>query len=408
MPTYRYRALAATGNLLSGSLEAPDRLAAVQRLQTLGHYPIAAEEVSEGAAGSLWAWLNRDLMRRHVTRRDLRLFAQQLATLLNAGLSLERSLEILLGLADADALRTLIGALLHDIRDGVAFSDAVARRAADFPPFFVSMVRAGEAGGALETVLQRIADLLERAHELRESIKSALVYPALLMVLSMASIAILLTVVLPQFKPLFDNAGKALPLSTRLIMALGDDVARYWWVAAAAIAAAALLARAQLRKPEIRRRWHGALIRLPLLGRLIAEVETARFSRTLATLLDNGVALLAAMQVAGQTITNLVIAQAVARVSTAVREGKGLAEPLAQSGAFPRLAVHMIRVGEETGELPAMLAKIAEIYEQEVKRTVERLMALLVPALTVSMGLIVAGIIVSMLTAILSVYDLAV
>lgn len=400
MPVYRYRAVAASGAMLVGDIEAADAASAIARLQSLGHYPIAA---AEAASPLRHAWLRRDILAGRFRPRDLRLFTQQLATLLHAGVPLERALEILAGIAQRAPVRRLLDGMLADIRGGTSFADAAAQRGNVFPPVFQGMVRAGEAGGALDAVLARLAEFLESSHATRESIKSALVYPVLLLVLSAASVAVMLTMVLPQFRALFEDSGKPLPL----VLAIGSGIAQYGLLAPAVLAAIILLVRARLRRPESRRSWHRQVLRLPLMGALVAKIELARFSRTLGTLLGNGVVLLTALGISAKTVGNLAIAAAIDEVAKHVREGRGLAEPLAATGVLPRLAVDLIRVGEESDGLKDMLLKIAQIYDEEVKRTIERLMALLVPALTITIGVMVAAIITSILTGILSVYDLA-
>jgi general secretion pathway protein F len=405
VPTFRYRAVTVAGETVSGDLEASDQAAAVARVQAMGHYPVAAEEAS---AVSLAGLLTRDLLGDRVRPGELRLVTRELATLLRASLSLERSLEVLSGGTASRGSRKLMASVLEHIREGDSFADALQRHEGVFPPVYVGMVRAGEAGGALEAAVSRLADFLDRAHRMRETVKSALVYPVLLIVLSVVSVAILLGVVLPQFRPLFEGAGKTLPTGARALLAIGDGVAAYWWLGLGAAIGFGVLARHLLRRPAARLAWHKQVLRLPMLGPLAAKIELARFSRTLGTLLGNGVTLMTAMSVSVRTVSNMVVAHAIDAVAGEARAGKGLADPLARSGVFPDLAVHLIRVGEESDQLKDMLIKVAEIYEEEVGRTVERLMALLVPTLTVTIGGVVAAIIMTILSAILSVYDLAV
>ena len=268
------------------------------------------------------------------------------------------------------------------------------------------MVRAGETGGALEVVLERLGDLLERAHSLRESVRSALIYPVLILVLAGGAIAVLLTVVLPEFKPFFDDAGAALPLSTRIVIAVAAAIEDYWWAGLAAVLLIVLLLRQWLANPASRRRWDAMVLRLPLLGDVTAKAEAARFSRTLGTLIANGVPMLSALAIVKDTLVNSATAAAIGEIGGRLQEGHGLAGPLAEVPRFPPLAAQLVRVGEETGRLEDMLAKVADIFDAEVRRAVDRALALLVPALTLALGGLIALIIVSILGAMFSVYEL--
>ena len=404
MPLYRYRAVSRAGEVIDGELAGADKSAVIERLHQMGHTPIRAEEVRGSRGGRPWTLTL--LSARRAGRREIALFTREMATLLGAGLTLERALEILAGLSDHEPTRRLLARLLESIRGGGSFADALAERGETFPRFYVSMVRAGEAGGALEEVLQRLSDYLERAQALRESVRSALIYPAIVVLMAGASIAVLLTVVLPQFTPLFEDAGAALPPLTRIVIAAGRAVEDYGWAGLAGVLVLALLIRQQLATPAGRARWDALALSLPLAGDLIAKAETARFSRTLATLLSNGVPMLSALAIVKDTLANRVTAKAIEDIGTSLKEGEGLAEPLAKARHFPALSAQLVRVGEETGQLEQMLHKVADIYDQEVRRAVDRMLALLVPGMTLALGGLIALIIGSILSAMFSVYDI--
>jgi general secretion pathway protein F len=369
----------------------------------MGHTPIRADEVRGPAGGRPWSLTLFTAGR--VGRREIALFTREMATLLGAGLTLERALEILTGLSDHEPTRRMLARLLETIRGGASFADALAERG-EFPGFYVSMVRAGEAGGALEEVLHRLSDYLERAQALRESVRSALIYPAIVVVMAGASVVVLLTVVLPQFTPLFEDAGASLPTLTRVVMAAGNAVQDYGWAGLAGLLVLALLLRQQLATPAGRARWDALALKLPLFGDLIAKAEAARFSRTLATLLSNGVPMLSALAIVKDTLANRVTAKAIEDIGTSLKEGEGLAGPLAKARHFPALSAQLVQVGEETGQLEEMLHKVADIYDQEVRRAVDRMLALLVPGLTLALGGLIALIIGSILSAMFSVYDI--
>jgi general secretion pathway protein F len=411
MGRFRYRAVAASGELIHGEMAAASQATVIERLRGEGHLPLAADEIATGAGRrrrpSLAQWLRQPILgSARVTRREVAILTRELATLLEAGLTLDQSLKLLIELAEGEALEGLLADLLERIQGGSSLADALAQHAKLFPRVYVSMVRAGETGGALREVLSRLARYLDEAEALREQVKSALIYPVLLLILAAVSIVILLTVVLPQFTPLFENAGAKLPWLTRAVMLVGDGVQRWWWLMLAGGLGATWLARRQLRQPARRAQVDRWLLRLPLVGELLAKIDTARFARALGTLLANGVPPLTALAIVQDALTNATLRRALADAAAVMKDGGGLAAPLGRAAVFPKLAVHLLGVGEESGQLDPMLLKIAEVFDRDVRSTIERLMALLVPALTIVLGAIVAVIITSVMMAILSAYDL--
>lgn len=404
MANFRYKAMTAAGSVITGTLEAPSHAAAVQKIRGLGHYPISAFDAQ---AHGWRRWRNRELkFRRKPKTRDLAVATQELATLLNAGLELDRALGILVGLGEIEALRDPFTRVLARVREGTSLSEALAAERA-FSRLYVSMVRAGEAGGNLDVTLRRLADYLSRAAAIREAIASALVYPIVLLCTAGLSIIVILVFVLPEFEPLFEGAGKSLPLATRIVMGAGNFLTGYWWALLLAIGGGLYAFRRALKQPDTRRRWDAFKLRLPLLGPLWIKMEIERFARTLGTLLGNGVALPAALGMSAETLNNSVIGDAVRQTAVSLREGEGLAARLARTKVFPPVALDFVRVGEETGKLDEMLLRQADLYERSVRHTVERLLALLVPVLTILLGIVVAGLIASILVAILSINELA-
>jgi general secretion pathway protein F len=404
MPIFVYKAVTESNEIVEGEMEASGRAVVIERLRGLGQLPLYANEIQ---STTQLVKLSRGLFRRRISSRDVFLMTHELATLLKAGIELDRAFEILIDLSENETMRSLLNRLLARLRSGVSLADAMAENGDTFPPYYASMVRAGEASGALDVVLNRLGEFLEKSQALRETVKTALYYPIFLLIMALFSIVVLLTVVVPQFKPLFESAGAALPFSTRVLVAVGDFVRDDGWVILIALVATFFLLRRYLSTRDGRRRWDGLLLRLPLLGGVLIKVEVARFSRTASTLLQNGVGLLTTLGIVRDTLSNSVITSSIDSIAGRVKEGRGLAEPLKATGLFPRLVVHLIHVGEETGKLEEMLSKLADIYDEEVARTTARLLALLVPALTIGMGVMIAGIIMSILTAILSVNTLA-
>lgn len=405
MPQFRYVAVAASAEKVEGRMEAADKSAVVHRLHASGHVPIRVEEVALGSLAGLD--LAEVLGVRRVSARSLSLITGQLATLLGAGLALDEAVVILEELVDRAGEKQCLRRLLDRIRGGASLSDAMAAQAGVFPDFYISMVRAGEAGASLEAVLARLAEFLERTEASKAHIKAALTYPAIVALVCCASIGILFAFVVPRFRPLFEQAGAALPTSARALLAVADFLQSFWWVCLLLPALAAFLLYRQFKNPASRQRWQRLMLRAPLIGPLIRKAEVARFGRTLGTLLKNGVPLLSALALTRETLRNGVFVDALTEVIEQVKTGKGLAEPLAQSRVFPRLAIHLVRVGEESGRQEDMLLKLADIFETEMSRSIDRLLALLAPALTIVLGTIVASVIGTILTAVLGVYDLA-
>jgi general secretion pathway protein F len=405
MPRYHYEAVDAAGETLRDVLEAPTPEAVVEQLRDQGLLPLA---VQEAKGGWLRGGLGQPLFskRRSISQKSIILLTQQLSSLLNAGMPLDRALTILLGVSEDEQHKALLERVQEKVRGGSSLADALEAQGV-FSRLYLNMIRAGEAGGALEVVLKRLTEFLERSRALRESVTSALIYPIILLTVAALSVIILLTFVVPQFQRLFADAGKALPLATQIVIAIGDGFRHYWWVGIIVIGLVVAGLRQQLRRPDSRVRWDRWFLRLPLFGDLIAKVETARLSRTLGTLLGNGVSLLSALTIVRETLSNQVLAAALGEVAEHVKTGRGLADPLLETGDFPKLAVQMIRVGEETGQLQEMLLQVADTYDGEVQTTVKRLLTLLEPALILGLGVVIAGIIMSILVAILSLNELA-
>ena len=405
MPRYRYEAVDSAGEVLRDAIEAPSAEAAVEHLRDRGLLPLAVSEARGGLLGGGWG---QPLFSksRALSRKTVLLLTQQLGNLLHAGMPLDRALTILIGVSDDQQAKALLERVQERVRGGSNLADALEVQGA-FSRFYLNMIRAGEVGGALDVVLKRLTDFLERSQALRETVTSALIYPMILLSVSALSVIILLTFVVPQFQRLFADAGKALPLATQIVIALGDGLRHYGWVGAIGVVLLVALLRQQMSRPASRARWDRWFLRLPLLGDLIAKEETARLSRTLGTLLGNGVSLLNALTIVRETLSNQVLAAALGEVAEHVKTGRGLADPLLEAGDFPKLAVQMIRVGEETGQLQEMLLQVADTYDGEVQTAVKRLLTLLEPALILGLGVVIAGIIMSILVAILSLNELA-
>ena len=411
MPLYSYRAVSAAGDVSSGELEAANESEIVDRLRDQGLLPMQiAQSLGRAAAGEPTARPARQswFAPRRVTRENVLGITRELATLLRAGLTLDRALELLISLATSLPVAVMLQGIRDEVRGGKALSQALDARRDIFSRFYVNIVRAGEAGGALGTVLQRLAETMERNKELRESVRSALIYPTILVFVAVASVMILLVFVVPQFESTFAQAGKALPIPTQVVIAVGTFLRNWWWAAIPAVLLAFAWFRRRGRMPAVRRARDARLLRTPLLGDLIAKVEIARFARTLSTLLANGVTLLAGLAIVKETIGNVVLANGLDGVIAQLREGKGFGRPMAETGLYPRLASQMILVGEESGRLEEMLGRVADVYDREVATAVKRFLAVLEPVLILGLAVMVGGIVFSILLGVMGMSELVV
>jgi general secretion pathway protein F len=401
MPVYRYRAVSPAGEVATGELEAANESEIVDRLRDQGLLPmqVARAAGAGGAAAAMPAAgapvpvaagdRRRWFASRSVTGDQLGALTRELATLLRAGLPLDRALELLIGLAPTPPVSALLQQIRDDVRGGKSLSQALEARRDVFSRFYVNIIRAGEAGGALGVVLTRLSDTIERNKELRESVKSALIYPTILICVAVLSVMVLLVWVVPQFEQTFAHAGKAMPLPTVIVVVAGKFLKQWWWALGAFVVLAVWWMRRRLADPVVRHRWDARVLRLPLVGELVTKVEVARFARTLATLLGNGV-----------------LAGALDGVIARLREGKGFGRPLADTGLYPRLATQMILVGEESGRLEEMLARVADVYDREVQTAVKRFLAVLEPALILSLAVMIGGIVFSILLGVMGMSEL--
>ncbi|MDH5822349.1 type II secretion system F family protein [Luteimonas sp. RD2P54] len=400
MPLYRYKALNVRGETLDGQMEAASDGEVVQRLQEQGHLPVEARLASEGGGETAWRTLFKP---KPFSGQRLVQFTQQLATLLAAGQPLDRALGILLDLPEDAAARRTISDVRDAVRGGSPLSAALERQHGTFSRLYINMVRAGEAGGSLHETLQRLADYLERSRALRGRVVNALIYPIILLAMVGMSLLFLLGYVVPQFGAMYDSLDAELPLFSQVVLGIGLFV-RDWWILLLVVPALALWwFDRRLRDPAVRARFDAWLLGVRFAGPLVARLETARLARTLGTLLRNGVPLLAALGIGRNVLGNRALAADVEAAAEEVKGGAGLAAALGRSKRFPRLALQMIQVGEESGALDAMLLKTADTFEQETAQALDRMLAALVPVVT----LLLAGIVMVVILAVLiPIYDL--
>ena len=404
MAVFVYRAADQRGQTIDGVMEAPDARAVIERLQRDAYFPIevASQEQGRGLAGLAWPALHQG----RVKGRDLVAFTQQLAMLLEAGLPLDRALGIEEELAPTARIKTITGDVLRGVRGGASLGDALAKHhPRPFSRLYINMVRAGEKGGVLEVTLKRLAEFLEEAQAFRDALLSALIYPTLLTIVGCGAVVFLMTFVIPRFADIFRDLGQAIPLPTQILLSVSTWLQHFWWVLGLGILAAALAGRVVLSTAAGRLQADRLLLRLPVLGEVALKTEVARFTRILGTLLQSGVPMIGALTVVRDMMSNHVLATAVGSLVDGVKRGAGLAGPMGESKAFPPLAIHMVRGGEETGHLDDMLVKAATAFETDTRTLVKRLIALAEPCIILVMGLLVGFIVVAMLLAIFSITD---
>ncbi len=412
MARFSYRAIDQEGEPVDGKMEATDQESVINQLRQHQLIPVAITPLElndDGASGHGWApdWLNITVFSpKQIKSRELALMTRELSTLLQAGLAVDQSLNFLAKVNNNPRQHKILTALLTKVQGGSSLADALGGCKAVFSPAYVSLVRAGEAGNALGTVLARLADYLGRNEALKQRVQAALLYPMVLLLMAIISVTILLLVVLPQFTPLFEEAGQDLPWLTRMVVGAGTFLGVYWWLVITLLMITGFWLTAQLRIPQSRLVIDRMLLKLPLIGALLIKINTTRFARTVSTLLSNGVALPTALAIAQGTLSNAILRDTISVAIDAVKEGKGLAETIGQSGLFPPLASHLIAVGEKSGRLESILETIEEIFDQEVSQTVDKMMTLLVPMLTIFVGFVIATIIGAILSAILATYQL--
>ena len=403
MPSFRYVALDSAGQTRRGLMEAASEAEVVARLQRSGSIPMRAEP----AGGVLTGLLHREVGRRGMSRQEVADFTRELAVMLSAGQDLDRSLRFLAETAKNRRVLQTVDALRRTVRDGGSLAKALAEHPRTFSRLYVGLVRAGEAGGTLAPTLERLAALLERERGLAASVTSALIYPALLLVAAIGSIVLLLTQVLPQFVPLFEQSGAPLPGPTRVLLALGDFVSDWGLYVLLLLLVLLALASQVLKQPGPRLQADRALLHMPVIGPLQREILASRFARTLGMLLINGVPLITALAIVQDAVGNRAGVAAIERASILAKGGAGLARPLEESRIFPARTIHLLRLGEETAQLGPMALRAANIHEERTRLRVQRLVALLVPGITVVMGAAIAGIVASLLLAMLGLNDLA-
>lgn len=407
MPKYAYKAMNKEGKEAFGIVESENQALAINDIRQMGLYPTKVYEArksDERRARKEKGGLN-ELYFGGVKTKELVIMTRQLSTLIDAGLPLLRSINVLIAQLKPSKLRDILREIRDEIQSGSTFSEGLAKHPKEFDRLYVNMVRAGEVGGMLEVVLQRLATFMERRQALKRRVKSAMVYPVAVLLVAVGIVWFLLSYVVPEFAVIFEDFGAKLPWMTQFLIKCGDFARFEWWKVALYFNGTIITIKVLSKIHTVKRITDRVVLRIPLVGDLITKVAVARFSRTLGTLITSGVPILQSLRITKETIGNEVIENAIQMVHDSIKEGDTIAAPLDESKVFPPMVVNMIDVGEETGSLDAMLMKVADIYDAEVEAAVEALLALMEPVMIVVLGVICGFIVISMYLPIFSLAD---
>ncbi|MFQ5480078.1 MAG: type II secretion system F family protein [Thermodesulfobacteriota bacterium] len=405
MAHFLYHATDAAGKLIKGSLEAKDRDSLVDKLHEMGYFPVrigsSSDEKKEARKNSGFT-----LLRRKASANLVVGFTQELSDMLESGLALDRSLSILAELEKNDAFKKVIIEVHKDIQAGEPFADALEKHPHLFSEIYINTVRAGEAGGSLEIVLSRLKKFIEDARRLKEDIKSALIYPMLLILVGGSAVALMLMVFIPKFSVILEDMGGVMPLPTQILLNISGTLTRFWPLIIILIAASLLGFKAILKTEEGRVKFDRLKLRIPLFGPILRKAAVSRFSRTLGALMQGGLPILESLKIAVRTIGNSYMTREISPAIDGVRRGRGLTEPLKETSSFPALAIHMLAVGEETGKLDETLIRLSDKYDRDVGTAVKRLLSLLEPVIILVMAVLVGFVVISLMLAVFSLNDM--
>jgi general secretion pathway protein F len=400
--TFHYRAVAADGKLRSGVITAESSRTVARELIRQGLTPVyVGFEDKKSAALKMPSLSN-------ARRRDVLFFTQELSTLLNSGVPLDRALSITSELTTRQQFRTIVLDILRSIKGGKSLADALALHPTYFSELFINMVRAGEASGSLGTIFERLSEFERSRDELRSYIVSSMIYPSLLALVGVGSIFVILNFVVPRFATIFDDSRMKIPLPTLIMLQASHIVQDWWWLVALVLTGAISGFRFYIGTPAGRFWWDTNRLKLPILGDALQKAETSRFARAMSTLVGNSVPLVQSLSISAGILFNSRMAGSLKEVAQGVKRGEGISQPLARTKMFPPLASHLLTVGEETGKLDVMFARMADIYEEETRASIKRFTAIFEPIVILVMGVIVGALVLSMLIAITSINDVAI
>jgi type IV pilus assembly protein PilC len=401
--TFAYKVKDKSGKLVEGSLEAENSQLVVTKLRSMGFTPI---EITQQGGVNVHKELKLPGLSDRVKLKDVSVFSRQFATMINSGLSLLRSLYILAEQTESKPLAAIVNQVRIDVETGSSLSQALAKHPKAFNRLYVSMVKAGEIGGALDSTLMRLAETIEKQVELRRKVKSAMTYPTVVAALVLIIVSAMLLFVIPMFEDIYKQLGGTLPAPTQFLIKISNFMRTFWWLIFGAEIGFAIWFRRWINSEEGRKKWDAIKLKVPIFGKLVRKTALARFSRTLSALVRSGVPILESLDIVAETAGNWVVASAVRDTQAAVKRGEPLSKRLEEHDVFPAMVVQMMAVGEETGALDEMLDKIADFYDQEVEATVDALTSLIEPILIVIMGVVIGGMIIALYLPMFSVINL--
>jgi type IV pilus assembly protein PilC len=388
MPTFQYKARNFDGKVVANEAEGDSKEAVIGRLRERGYF---VTSITEKRTGSVLPFFGMG----KVATKEVAIFAQMFSVMIGSGVPLVRCLSIMQAQLENPAFAKIIGTIRGDVEGGATFSAALAKHPQAFDTLFVNLVKAGEAGGILDKILNRLAEYLEKAEDLKQKVKGALTYPVVILSIAFVVVLALIMFVLPQFKSIFESMNVELPAVTQMLLSLSDIMQEYWMIIIPSLLLVPISVVQFFKSSQGKRVLDTNILRMPVLGMMMRKVAVARFTRTLGTMIASGVPILQALEVTAATAGNIVIKEAVDKTRASIREGESIADPLKTSGVFPPMVVQMIAVGEETGELDKMLMKIANFYDTEVDNAVKGLTSVIEPIVIVFMGLIIGGIVLA-------------
>jgi type IV pilus assembly protein PilC len=406
MATFAYKALDRAGTEAAGTLDADNERLALGRLRDMGYLPIEVKEEKVAKGGVLDTFLGI-FTKKRVKGKDIVTFTRQLSTLIDSGLPLLRSLNVMGEQTENPNLKVQIKDIAASVQGGSTFSDALAKHPRTFNKLYINMIKAGEAGGVLEVILARLAEFSEKEQATRAKVRGAMVYPALVLLVGIGVVLFLTIVIIPTFAQMFVEINLTLPLPTRIMMGISDFLRHFWWVILLIILGLVTIYKMWVRKGRGRYQSDKIKLQIPILGKLIQKSGISRFARTLGTLITSGVPILQALLIVRDTAGNEVISRSMVAVHNSIREGESIAGPLGNSPVFPPMVVHMVAVGEETGALDNMLIKVSDAYDREVDSTVGALTSILEPILILGMGVVVGFIVISIYLPIFQMSQMA-
>lgn len=398
MSTFRYKLLTSSSNIVEGEKEAENKTSLISDLRKSGHIILNIHQIDKGKKFELFF--------KRVSKKAVLPFTQELATLLEGGIPIDKSLSILLSGQEKNAMKSVIEDLLNGIKSGKSFTEALKNHEKLFSSIYISMVRAGEEGGVLPQVLKRLGDFQEKLQKTKGEIISAMIYPLLLSSTGLLSIGALIVYVIPKFSQIFEGMGISLPFSTMVLMGMSQYGIKYGWIFIAVIMAVFFIYKRAMKDNTTAAKIDQKKLKLPLMGNLLWKMQISRFARTMGTLLENGVPLLKSLDIVKDVLSNKYLSEILIGVKTNVKEGAGITVSLAERGFLPEIAIHLLKVGEETGKLDRMLLKVADNFDADVESRMKRLVTMVEPVLILLMGAVIGVIVISMLTAILSVNDM--